>query len=167
MMKKLKILIISMVLAFGVAFYVPTVQATTTEITTELTTENAGEVTADETLNTIKSYITLLGVGFLSSATFAGVGGYILNLLKKKALKAVLDAVNSNQISQATANKATSFIEESYTNLTLKFETVCNKFDELSEKVALNEEKMSNILDIIEAKDEQLSDLIIEYLGED
>ena len=161
MMKKLKVLLLMMVLALGVAFYVPTVNAQ------EPTTEDT-ELILDEdtTLNDIGDWITALSLGFLSSATFSAVGGVILNALKKKALNEVNKAVDNNNISQATANKATQIIESSVIELQNKLNLMTEKFNELAEKTSQTNDKMELIIEKYEERDSQLAELIEETMGD-
>lgn len=168
MMKKLKVLIVAMVLFMGVAMYIPTVSAeTTTEPTTEITTEVATADVIEMDWTELKYKIQLGFIGFLSSATFAAVVGVILNQLKKRALEKVNEAVDSNQISQAMADKATQIVNDNYDKVIVKVEQLETRNQELLDKLSESDDRVQLLLDKYEERDNQLAELIDEFGDEE
>lgn len=173
MKKILKYSIALLVLMVAMVFTIPTVSAETTtapttQETTEIITDNA---LTQEEINLkwqeLKLKIQLAIIGFLSSATFGAIAGAILYKLYKKALAKVDEAVESNQISQGTANKAKEIIELNYTKLNDKVDELTESSKKELETRAQHDERVQLLLDKYEERDTQLAELIDEYIGDE
>ena len=93
-----------------------TTEAETTEITTEaITTEEVvvdDSLSIDDAFEKAKVYIVGVLLSLASGGMLSLVAGIILNELRKRALKKLEEAVNSNLMSQDTGNKAIETIDK-------------------------------------------------------
>ena len=158
-MKRIKVFTIALLVIVSFAFIPQTVKASevttepeiTTEITTQETTEaeTTEEVVADDSLSIddafekAKVYIVGVVLSLFSGGMLSLVASIILNQLRKKAIEKLEEAVNSNLMSQETANKA--------------IETLDSGIDKINEKVVNLEQ---NVLVKVQNLDTHLVELI-------
>ena len=124
-----------------------TTEAETTEITTEaITTEEVvveDSLSIDDAFEKAKVYIVGVVLSLFSGGMLSLVASIILNQLRKKAIEKLEEAVNSNLMSQETANKAIA--------------TLDNGIDKINEKVVSLEQ---NVLVKVQNLDTHLVELI-------
>ena len=150
-MKRIKVFIMALLVIISFAFMPPKVYAsevtTEPEITTEVeTTEEVvveDSLSVDEAFEKAKVYIVGVLLSLASGGMLSLVAGIILNELRKRALKKLEEAVNSNLMSQDTANKA--------------IETIDKGIAQINEKVVNLE---NDVLVKVQSLDTHLVDLI-------
>ena len=138
MMKKLKMVLVALVIALGVAFYVPTVSAeTTTEPTTEQVTDTTEVVesgtdlsTIDIDLEKIKVYVIAVILSFIAQLFSGGVASIFLNKGKNAIFDFITKAKDENKISQDTATKLTTQTNQLFNDVAQSVDKLNDKFDE-------------------------------------
>lgn len=78
--------------------------------------------TIDEQLEIAKSWIIGVAMTFISGGGLATISYFVLNKLRNNAMDKLAEAVDSNLISQDTANKTVALIDEGIGKVQLKFD---------------------------------------------
>lgn len=78
--------------------------------------------TIDEQLEVAKSWIIGVAMTFISGGGLATIAYFVLNKLRNNAMDKLAEAVDSNLISQDTANKTVALIDEGIGKVQLKFD---------------------------------------------
>lgn len=170
-MKKIKLILATILLLFSLSFVsnvyaAETTESVTTEETTVEVTEEEFELTLpeinEETINEAKTWVVGVLMSLLAVMTSSLVVGIIVNKMKIIAISKVDEALKRGTISQEKADAATiaisdaaskveSKLNEFSDNIESKIEAFGSKVEGLDEKIAKLNEFFSGLIDEVEA----------------
>lgn len=121
--------------------------------------------TIDEQLEVAKSWIIGVAMTFISGGGLATIAYFVLNKLRNNAMDKLAEAVDSNLISQDTANKTVALIDEGIGKVQLKFDN----FEKLtSDQLQHLDDNIVELMEKLDAKFLTLfNQAIMEYIEAD